>query len=105
MDGLTVVVVVVVGPLIWLVADLQYDRRWSWKRAELGAQNRWKELNAHFEAHLASHRPLLRLARYETHQAAGRAYLLLGGNEAALAELQAAAQLALHPLEKHATNY
>ena len=99
------VLLVAFGLLVWFIVDLRYDRKWSRRRAELGAQNRWKELNAHFEAHLASRRPLLRLARYETHQAAGRAYLLLGGNEAALAELQAAAQLALHPLEKHATNY
>ena len=46
-----------------------------------------------------------RSAKYETHQGAGRAYLLLGRNEAALAELQAAVQLALHPLERHSTNY
>jgi tetratricopeptide (TPR) repeat protein len=46
-----------------------------------------------------------RSAKYETHQAAGRAYLLLGRNESALAELHAAVQLALHPLEKHSTNY
>jgi tetratricopeptide (TPR) repeat protein len=46
-----------------------------------------------------------RSAKYETHHFAGRAYLLLGRSEAALSELRAAAQLALHSLEKHSTNY
>ena len=49
--------------LIWFIADLRYDRQWSRKRAELGAQSRWKVLNRHFEAHLACRRPLLRLFR------------------------------------------
>jgi tetratricopeptide (TPR) repeat protein len=62
------------------------------------------------EQHLALARQLAdefpsRSAKYETHQAAGRSYLLIGRPEAAVVEFRAAAQLALHPIEKHSTNY
>jgi len=62
------------------------------------------------ETHLARARVLAReipsrSARYETHLAAGRAYLAMGQNESALSDLEEAAKLALHPLEKHTTNY
>ncbi len=53
----------VIGLLSWFIADLNHDRRWSRKRAELGAQSRWKELNEHFEAGLKCRRPLLVLFR------------------------------------------
>jgi len=47
----------------WLVADLEHARRWSLKRAELGAQGRWNELDEHFQERLTSPRPLLWLYR------------------------------------------
>lgn len=46
-----------------------------------------------------------RSAKYETHQAAGRAYLILQRNDAALPELRSAVGLALHPWERHYSNY
>jgi len=46
-----------------------------------------------------------RSAKYEAHQAAGRAYSLLGWSERAFSEFQEAAKLALHPLEQHTTKY
>jgi tetratricopeptide (TPR) repeat protein len=62
------------------------------------------------ESHLARARQLAnefpsRSAKYETHQAAGRAYLLLQRNDAALTELRAAVGLALCPSERHYSNY
>ncbi len=64
-----------------------------------GAENNLEQARA-----LANEVPS-RSAKYETHHFAGRAYWLLGRSEAALAELHTAGQLALHPLEKHSTNY
>ncbi len=54
---------------------------------------------------LAAEKPASRSAKYETHLAAGRAFHLLGQIEKAIAELNSACQLALHPLEKHASTY
>src|SRR5580765_6789948 len=38
--------------LAWFTADLNYSRRWSLRRAELGAKKEFRELNAHFESGL-----------------------------------------------------
>lgn len=46
-----------------------------------------------------------RSGKYETHLATGRAQLILGQPSNALSELRQAIQVALHPLEKHTTNY
>lgn len=46
-----------------------------------------------------------RSAKYEIHLATGRAQLILGQPSTALSELRQAIQVALHPLEKHTTNY
>ena len=53
--------VVIVGGLSWFVADMGFAQRWSLKRAELGSQDKWRELNEHFESGLRCRRPLLRL--------------------------------------------
>jgi hypothetical protein len=50
----------VVG-LFWFLADIRFAQRWSLKRAELGAQDRWRELNAHFESAIKCRRPMLLL--------------------------------------------
>jgi hypothetical protein len=42
---------------------------------------------------------------HEVHLMTGRAYLMLDRVNDAVRELQAAAQAALHPIEKHSTNY
>lgn len=54
---------------------------------------------------LAAEKPASRSAKYETHLAAGRAYLSLGQNDRAAGELRSANHLALHPLEKHVSLY
>jgi tetratricopeptide (TPR) repeat protein len=46
-----------------------------------------------------------RSARFQTHYAAGRAYLSLQRTDLALSEFQAATNLALHPVERHSTDY
>jgi tetratricopeptide (TPR) repeat protein len=42
---------------------------------------------------------------WESHAATGRAYLYLGKNSEALAEMMEAQRFALHPIEKHYTAY
>jgi tetratricopeptide (TPR) repeat protein len=54
---------------------------------------------------LAAEKPASRSAKYETHLAAGRAFLLLGQDARAIGELKTANHLALHPLEKHVSMY
>jgi tetratricopeptide (TPR) repeat protein len=54
---------------------------------------------------LAAENPASRSAKYETHLASGRAFLLLGQSERAIGEFKSANQLALHPLEKHVSTY
>lgn len=54
---------------------------------------------------LAAEKPASRSAKYETHLAAGRACFLLSQHEAAIDELRAAINLALHPMEKHTSTY
>src|SRR5262245_49746545 len=46
---------------IWFLIDIRFAQQWSLKRAELGAQDKWRELNAHFEAGLKCRRPMLLL--------------------------------------------
>jgi tetratricopeptide (TPR) repeat protein len=57
---LFLVIAFVLG-VVWFLADIKFAQKWSLKRAELGAQDRWRELNAHFEAGLKCRRPLLHL--------------------------------------------
>lgn len=52
---------IAVAGLLWFVADMRFAQRWSLKRAELGAQDNWRELNRHFESGLKCRRPLLLL--------------------------------------------
>jgi tetratricopeptide (TPR) repeat protein len=61
MDIGSFVVLACFGLIGLLTADLRWDRKWSLKNAELSAQGRWKEMNAHFERRLACRRPFLRL--------------------------------------------
>src|SRR5690242_12586574 len=53
--------VVLIAGLLWFAADMRFAQRWSLKRAELGAQGNWRELNAHFESGLKCRRPMLLL--------------------------------------------
>src|SRR5262245_17409528 len=53
-------IIAVIG-LLWFLADIKFAQQWSLKRAELGAQDRWRELNAHFESGLKYRRPMLLL--------------------------------------------
>jgi tetratricopeptide (TPR) repeat protein len=55
--------IIAVGGLLWFLADMRFAQRWSRRRAELGAQDNWRELNAHFESGLKSRRPMLLLFR------------------------------------------
>jgi tetratricopeptide (TPR) repeat protein len=45
--------------LISLRVDLKFWQKWSLKRAELSVQDKWKELNEHFEKMLRCRRPML----------------------------------------------
>jgi len=47
--------------LFWFLSDMRFAQRWSLKRAELGAQDKWRELNAHFESGIKCRRPMLLL--------------------------------------------
>lgn len=49
--------------VFWFVADCKFAQQWSLKRAKLGAQDKWRELNTHFEAGLKCRRPFLLLFR------------------------------------------
>jgi tetratricopeptide (TPR) repeat protein len=53
--------VIAVAGLLWFLADIKFAQQWGLKRAELGAQDKWRELNAHFESGLKSRRPMLLL--------------------------------------------
>ncbi len=59
--GILAIPVVVVVGLLWMMADLRFVQRWQLRRAELGAQDKTQELNAHFEAALKCRRPMLLL--------------------------------------------
>jgi ATP/maltotriose-dependent transcriptional regulator MalT len=54
---------------------------------------------------LTDEKPASRSAKYEYHLASGRCRFLLGQFETAIAELEAAVRLALHPMEKHTSQY
>src|SRR5213593_911905 len=58
---LLLVPLVGIAGLFWFLADIRFAQRWSLKRAELGAQDKWRELNAHFESGLECRRPMLLL--------------------------------------------
>lgn len=53
-----------VAGLFWFLSDIKFAQQWGMKRAELGAQDRWRELNAHFESGLKCRRPLLLLFQH-----------------------------------------
>ena len=55
------VLLVVIGGLFWFLADIKYFQRWALKRAELGVEDKWLELNEHFESALKCRRPMLLL--------------------------------------------
>lgn len=59
--ALLLIPVVGILGLVWFVLDMKFAQRWSLRRAELGAQDNWRELNAHFESALKCSRPMLLL--------------------------------------------
>ena len=63
MQGIWFIPIVVIAVLFWFVADIRFAQRWALKRAELGAQDKWRELNAHFESGLKCRRPMLLLVQ------------------------------------------
>jgi tetratricopeptide (TPR) repeat protein len=50
--------------VFWFLADIKFAQRWGLKRAELGAQGKWRELNTHFESGLKCRRPMLLLFQH-----------------------------------------
>jgi tetratricopeptide (TPR) repeat protein len=58
---LWLVPIIGVGGLLWFLADVRFAQQWALKRAQLGAQDKWRELNAHFESGLKCRRPMLLL--------------------------------------------
>lgn len=56
--------IVGVAGLFWFLADIKFAQKWQLRRAELGAQDQWRELNAHFESGLKCRRPMLLLFQH-----------------------------------------
>lgn len=61
MNILLFLVIAFVLGVFWFLADIKFAQKWSLKRAELGAQDKWRELNAHFETGIRCRRPFLLL--------------------------------------------
>src|SRR5262245_16339169 len=56
-------IILIVGLLLWFIADMNHGSKLNRRRSELGAQGRWKELNEHFESELTCGRLPLRICR------------------------------------------